>query len=553
VAVLVAVAVTFGVTWLVIGYLNMQTAFLGSIVAGNGINYGIVYLGRVGQLRRRGVSLERACDEAARVTASGTLLAAVGTSVAFGTLLIATNRGFRHFGFIGGIGMVLCWGATFALLPALLAALEGLRTRRRRAPMLRTERLVGVLERVYRRPGIIVGIFVVLTVGMGAGFLWNLPNALERNLENLTNDETGSSEFRETNARAQAGLGQSITGAIALLPTRDGADAYCAKIEERMRERPRLRELINGCETVAQVVPTHQEEKLAILRDIAERLTPRVLDQLPAAQAARARELRRDLAAQRPLTDEAAPQTLVDRFRERDGTVGRIAFVRSQPQAKLELAPNLREFADAIRNVPVAGERYDATGADVVLADLLADIERQGPRATGLSFVCVCLLVFLFFRTLDRSALLIASFTAGVILMAGVTALADLKMNFFNFIAYPITFGIAVDYGANVFSRLRVRRSVVPALVEVAPAMLICSWTAIVGYASLILSFNRALRSFGWYAMLGEFATLTTAILFLPALVKLLPAHRWHAPEGEAVDEDELLDEVPSTSSPPPR
>jgi predicted RND superfamily exporter protein len=304
---------------------------------------------------------------------------------------------------------------------------------------------------------------------------------------------------------------------------------------------------------VASVVPTRQDEKLTLVRDIAERLTPRVLGQLPPAEAARAREIRRELAAQRPLTDDAAPQTLIDRFRERDGAVGRIAFVRSQPQAKLELAPNLREFAGAIRNVPVGGGRYDATGADVVLADLLADIERQGPRATALSFVCVCLLVVLFFRTLDRSALLIASFTSGVVLMAGVTALADLKMNFFNFIAYPITFGIAVDYGANVFSRLRVRRSVVPALVEVAPAMLICSWTAIVGYASLILSFNRALRSFGWYAMLGELATLTTAIIFLPALVKMLPVHRWHAPEGEAVDEDELLEDLPSTSSPPPR
>ncbi len=35
-----AVLVTFGITRLVIGYLNTQTAFLGSIVIGNGINYG---------------------------------------------------------------------------------------------------------------------------------------------------------------------------------------------------------------------------------------------------------------------------------------------------------------------------------------------------------------------------------------------------------------------------------------------------------------------------------------------------------------------------------
>jgi predicted RND superfamily exporter protein len=552
VALLVAVAVTFGLTWLAIGHLNMQTAFLGSIVAGNGINYGIIYLGRLRQLRQRGVTLEPACHEAARVTASGTLLAALGTSVAFGTLLIATNRGFRHFGIIGGMGMVLCWTATFALLPALLVLMERLRPSRPRIRPLRHERVVASLERLFRRPRAVVATFSILTAVGAVAFLRDLPDALERNLENLTNDETGSAELRRVNDRAQAGLGQSITGSVALLPSREGAEAYCAAIAERLREQPRLRQLINGCETIASVVPTHQAEKLALLRDIGERLTDRVLSQLTAAQAGRAREIRGELLAQHRLSDADAPPSLVDRFRERDGAVGRLAFVRSQPDAKLELAPNLREFAAAVRGVPVEGRLHDAAGADIVMSDLLADIERQGPRVTALSFLCVCLLVVVFFRTFGRSALLIASFTSGVILMAGVTALADLKINFFNFIAYPITFGLAVDYGANVFSRLRVRRNVVPALVEVAPSMLICSWTAIVGNASLVVSFNRALRSFGWYTIMGELATLTTATVFLPAMVKLLPVHLWHAPEGEALEEDEVLRRAERDHVPPP-
>ena len=540
-ALLVAVAVTFGLAWLGIGYLNMQTAFLGSIVAGNGINYGIIYLGRLKQLRRRGVSLDRACHEAAQVTASGTLLAALGTSVAFGTLLVATNRGFRQFGFVGGIGMVLCWTATFALLPALLVLLERVRPRHVRIRPLGHEKAVAVLEPIFRRPRAIVAVFSVLTLVAGVTYVRNLPNALEHNLDNLRNDETGSAEIRRVHERAQAGIGQSIAGAIALLPSREGADVYCAAVDGRMREQPRLRQLINGCETIASVVPTHQAEKLALLRDIGERLTDRVLAHLPKAQAERAREIRGQLTAVRPVSDADAPQSLIDRFRERDGSIGRIAFVRSQPDARLELIPNLREFAAAVRDVPVEGGRYDAAGVDIVAADLLEDVERQGWRVTALSFACVCVLVVLFFRTPRRSALIIASFTSGAILMLGITVLTGVKINFFNITAYPITFGIAVDYAANVFSRLRVRRNVVPALVEVAPAMVICSWTAVVGYASLTVSFNRALRTFGWYAMLGELATLTTATVFLPAMVKLLPVHLWHAPAGEALEEDEAV------------
>ncbi|GEJ58709.1 MMPL family transporter [Anaeromyxobacter diazotrophicus] len=536
-----AVAVTFGVAWAGIGYLNTQTAFLGTIVAGNGINYGIIYLGRLKQLRRRGVPLARACHDAARVTASGTLLAAVGTSVAYGTLMIATNRGFRHFGFIGGIGMVVCWLATFALLPALLVLLDRLRPRRVRPRPPPPRRAVAALDRLLRHPRLVVGAFAVLTAAAAGVYVWRLPVALEQNLDNLRNDETGSAEVRRVQARAQGSLGRSIAGAVALLPSREGADAYCAALEERQRAQPRLRALVEGCETLASVVPLRQAEKLELVRDLGARLTDRVLERLPAAQAARARELRDDLRAQRAISEADAPPALLDAFRERDGTVGRIAFVRARGEARLELVPNLRRFAAAVRGVPVGGARYDAAGVDVVAADLLDDVERQGARTTALSYACVCALVFAFYRSLRQGALLVASFTSGAILMLGFTAAAGLRINFFNIAAYPITFGIAVDYCANVYARLRMRRNVVPALVEVVPAMVICSWSTVVSYATLVVSFSPALRSFGWYAMIGELATLAAAVVLLPAIVQLLPARVWHAPEGEAADEDEPL------------
>jgi hypothetical protein len=534
-ALVVGIAATFGVTWIAIGYLNTQTAFLGSIVAGNGINYGLVYLARVGQLRRRGATLEQACHEGAQAAARATLLAAVGTSVAFGTLLVATNRGFRHFGFIGGIGMLLCWAATFAFVPALLVLFERLRPYRTRVRVQSLEHGNPMLERVFARPRTMVAVTAAATATALAVFSWNLPNSMERNLDNLTNDATGSEALRRDNGRAQGGIGTSIAGAIALLPSREGAETYCEEINRRLKERPRLEQLIAGCETVSGVVPSHQPEKLAMIRDISERLTDSVLSHLPEEQAARAREIRGQLAAQRPLADGEAPQSLVDRFRERDGSVGRLAFVRAHGGAKLELGPNLREYADAVRSVPVEGGRYDAAGADIVVADLLEDIERQGPRVTLLSFVCVCALVVVFFKNWGRSALLLLSLTAGVALMAGIATLANIKINFFNFIVYPITFGIAVDYGANVLSRMSARRSIVPALAEVGGAVILCSWTTIIGYGSLIVSFNRALRSFGWYAMLGELTTLITALVLLPAMAMLVPARAWMAKPREVV------------------
>jgi predicted RND superfamily exporter protein len=529
-AITVAVAVTFGLTRVLIGYLNTQTAFLGAIVAGNGINYGLVYLARVGQLRRQGAGLEAASLEGAETAARATFLASVGTAVSFGTLVAAANRGFRHFGVIGGIGMLLCWAATFALVPAILTVMERIRPYRQPRARPAGGRGLRLLEVAFARPRELVVAFSLLAVASTALFLWRLPEAMERNLDKLTNDVTGSAELRRDHDRANSSLGTSIAGVVALLPSREAAEEYCRVVRVRAGE-PRYRDLIQGCETVSTVVPLDQAEKLDLVAAIRGRLTDGVLRRLPPRQAQRVREIRAQLAAQRPLRQEDAPPSLLDRFREHDGTVGRLAFVRAKPLAKLELGPNLRRFAVAVRNVPVGGKTWDAAGETVVVADLLANIEHEGPITTVLSFLGVCGLVVLFFRNRRDSVQLLLSLSVGVVLMGGVAALLDLRINFFNFIVYPVTFGIAVDYGANVLARASERGTVLPALLEVGPVVALCSWTTIVGYGSLLFSINRALRSFGWYAMLGEFTSLVTALVMLPALaLAIRPAVPLEAP-----------------------
>ena len=63
---------------------------------------------------------------------------------------------------------------------------------------------------------------------------------------------------------------------------------------------------------------------------------------------------------------------------------------------------------------------------------------------------------------------------------------------------------------------------VLEALAEVGPAVALCSWTSMIGYGSLLIASNRALRSFGWYALIGEVASILCALILLPALALLL-------------------------------
>jgi len=536
--VLIAVALCFGLTWPVIGYLNTQTAFLGAIVVGNGINYGLIYLARVRQLRSRDVALREACVEGALTTARATLLASAATSVSFGVLVIAANRGFRHFGFIGGVGMLLCWLCTFALVPAMLSIFEMLRGAPKKPPRPEGALLFTGLQRFFAHPRAIVGVFAVLCVAAAILFLRQLPRAMERNLENLANDPPrGEKVLNETQARADASLEKSISGAIALLDSREDADRFCEVIRQRIQEKP-YSDLIESCETVSSVVPRDQEAKLLLIHEIvAELPDSRLAKVSDPLQRKRLREVRDQLAEQRPVTAQEAPPGLADRFRERDGTLGRLAVLTATHLAHTEMAENLESFVRGVRNVVIDGKSYEATGENVIVADLLADIEKEGPLTTLLSFAGVFALVFIFFRNLRTSAEVAGSLLVGVVLMCGVAAAVGLKINFFNFIVFPVTFGIAVDYSANVAARVRARGGdVLGALAEVGPAVALCSWTSIVGYGSLLYSLNRALRSFGWYAMAGEVTTIVTALVLLPALL-LLPRRRASAPALFASEE----------------
>ncbi len=357
-----AVVVTFGITRLVIGYLNTQTAFLGSVVIGNGINYGLIYLTRVRQLRRTGMALEAACVEAAPVAAHATLLASAASSVSFGMLILAANRGFRHFGFIGGIGMLLCWVFTFALVPALLQLFERVRpVKADRHPPPVERPAPRWLRVVFSHPRAIAVGFSVLAAISVALFLRQLPVAIERNLADLGNERRGQTELMRDQDRGNAGLGKSVAGAVALLPSREAADAFCAEVRERMKQ-PRYAEVIQSCDTLSSVLPADQEAKLALIKRAGHAAHPGGDRLAPGgAEAAAARHQGRSRGPGAPRRQGRAghPARPLQGARRQRGPAGRRHRAAGRPASSW--GPTSRPSCDGVRNVPVDRRRSRPT------------------------------------------------------------------------------------------------------------------------------------------------------------------------------------------------
>ena len=161
-------------------------------------------------------------------------------------------------------------------------------------------------------------------------------------------------------------------------------------------------------------------------------------------------------------------------------------------------------------------------------------VEKDAPRATALALFAVTVLVALIFRFTVATPLVIGSLVLGVAWLLAALMAFGLKINFCNFIAFPITFGIGVDYAVNVMARWREgdAHDVAAAVRSTGGAVTLCSATTIIGYGSLLLAQNQALFLFGVVAVLGELACLFTAIVVLPAVLTLLtrrPAPATHA------------------------
>jgi predicted RND superfamily exporter protein len=158
-----------------------------------------------------------------------------------------------------------------------------------------------------------------------------------------------------------------------------------------------------------------------------------------------------------------------------------------------------------------------------IFAEMIRSMERDGPRATALSFFAVAVVVFIATHTRKGAVAVLGSLLMGVTVLLGGAAWLGERLHYVNFIALPITFGIGCEYPFNVYDRSRLLGGDVSAAVRrVGGAVALCSYTTVVGYGSLLFADFQALQSFGRLAMSGEIACLAGALLVLPALLHLV-------------------------------
>ncbi len=519
----IGTVMAFAAAQLLFGYVNSSTAFLGSIIVGNGINYAIIFMSRYQEQRAAGDDLEQSLERTVAGVLSGTGVAALCASASYASLMLTSFRGFYQFGVMGAIGVLCCWIATFTLLPAMLVVgdrrAEGARARA--APLS----LAPLGRLLMRRPGVLLLASAVMTAVSVFG-LWHFTaQPFEYDFRRLNARIAVSETTRQFDASQSSLFGRWPQPTIVLADSADEVEAVRAAIRRQDAALPGP-DVIGQIVTVNDILPGTQqlqENKLGLLAEI------RKLKQDALALADEAEKKR--LADIDPPADlqVLAPQDLPPLarrpFTEVDGALGRVLLVYPVEEGiSVWSGRDLLKIATVLQRLHISQpggteKTLDTSGSAVIFASMIRSILRDGPIATGASLLAVVLLILLVMRPLRAAALAIATLLVGVLWMVGAAGLVQVKITFLNFIALPITFGIGAEYAINVISRNQETRDIVRAVVSTGSAVALCSWTTIVGYGSLLAARNRALQGFGAMAILGEVACLLAAVVALPSLV----------------------------------
>jgi hypothetical protein len=360
--------------------------------------------------------------------------------------------------------------------------------------------------------------------------------------------------------------------------------SYTATPEEARALRERYEKVpgVSRVVEVASLVPCDQELKLGQLRDIQRRLrglprrgapiSPWVATRSVSLQPELGRcierlgllaagcpqtlpaELWQSLVTLCGLLHDVTPSVADQRLREFDG----------------RLAGDLAEHLHRLREVstpagisvgdlpPALRERYIGTDGKWLLrvfgreclwehealAHFVEEISRVDPEATGKPFLtleglramkngfqwasvyalaAITLVLLLDFRSLRHTAWALAPLALGTTATLGILGVLGIPLNPANMIAFPLIVGVGVDNGVHVLHDYRSRGSQPGYLLSrtIGRGILVAALTTVLGFGTLMLSRHRGLLGLGLVLSVGVSCCTTTALVFLPALLRL--------------------------------
>jgi len=566
-ALLSSISIAFGMATVLVGHLNILSMAFAVMLLGLGVEYGIqVVLNLQEQLER--LPFEQAMQESLISNLRPILIACATTALAFLTFLLTDFRGIAELGLIAATGVFVCFIGTFTVLPAMLVILK------QRKPVKRKRESYTVkgskLERLFSRPGLIVGITALLALCGGIAltrvpFDFNMLNLQAKGLESvnyaykLMKSKENSGYFAVSMAKDKEDA-ERLTREFEKLPSVDHIVSLNTLVPDQQPEK--MAEIKKMRVVMADVNPLPYQENLNVMelpaifegfRERVERLKNRLeTEKLPDAKPVSAflvtldrffaglekekdgnalnmlRDMQEKMFAPLPeklgllketlnahtVTEADIPEKLRQRFVGKDGRF----LLQIAPKNEIFNERPLEEFVTQVKHVDP-----HATGEPVSVYESFKILKNSYLQAFLYALAGVVLIVMIAFRSFITTVLGIAPLLAGLLLMVAGMWLFGLKFNVANIIVMPLLLGVGIDSAIYIINRyLRVGESPVQVVASSAgKGVLLNALTIMFSFGVLMVASHQGVFSIGAVMSLGMVSIVLAFLLFLPALLML--------------------------------
>ncbi|MBL7685256.1 MAG: MMPL family transporter [Deltaproteobacteria bacterium] len=508
----IGVPISFAISSLWVHQLNVTTSFLFAILGGLGIETGIHVFSRYFHKRSEGLSQGEALLDLYEFQGPAILTSVASLAVTFLLLLMSDFKGFSEFGLISGIGLWTIFFLYFTFFPALLILVEKFK-------LLRFHLIQEGKARPFTPSRSFVTSLLIIFSLFTLFSLFIIPKVrFEYNSKKIRADFP---EVRLAKSKQREAEGKRVNNpAVVIVENREEADALAHEVEKRKSENPHS--VIDTARSYYSLIPKDQDEKLKLIAEIHALLSDDTIKLVKDEKKKDLDRFKQALLETQKVSESDIPSDLKNIFKGKDQPPGVLFFINALPQLEMDNGKNSMAFSKDVAGLQTKNKIYYPSNDAIVFGDVLRTMFRDSKWVMLASVLCIFFFVYLNFRNLKKSSLVMFSILSGVVWVMGVLFLSGMSLNLYNMVMIPSIMGMSIDNSIHVYHSYEEmgQGSLGRVLREAGLSSLLASLTNAAGFLGLLFCHHGGLRSMGVVASIGLATCLISTLVFLPMILQ---------------------------------
>lgn len=576
---LIGVIWAMGLSYLMVGVLNMFTAMMAIILIGLGIDFSVHIISIYTELRNLGIKAEEAIISTLEKVGKGIITGGLTTAAAFLTLMIGQSRAFTEFGLVCGTGLIVIMISTLLTLPTLLMIQNKVWIRKKKEHGVSRDITYGFVGAVAREINTHRRVSIAALLVVTGFFIWQTTQ-LETDYNYLNMEPEGLKSVM---------LQDTLIKKFNMSMDMGNITATSLQENEAITEKARAANSVSFVESLTDYIPPKEDqliraEKVSEIRDIMKESSPEgslstgdyeaFLDELMRLEMNIIEMQDMAFVGGQDLVDRKAMRLVGHPMKEY--VKGNLSQLISRLQQAETMPANLVPFSNTFRrqyrervismanperitldmlplmirdkyvnddetlfliSIYPKGNIWDknnmknftrelqeisprVSGMPPLMDRLMVIMGNDGKRAVLLTLAVVFVLLLLDFGRFRDAILAMTPMVIGIVWMTGLMGLLGLKINILNIMAIPLIVGIGIDDGVHLLHRWHIEKDIYHVFASTGKAVTITSLTTMLSFGSLVFATYRGFGSFGLALFIGTGMCLLASVLILPGFLR---------------------------------